>query len=520
MPSDGAAAGTQGRRLHPLTLAFATVGIARAMLWPAIVGGIGVGGRLEAALPIFLAVLAVPALIGAAVKYAFYRWRLTHDELVLDSGLLNRRNRVIPFARVQNVEVRQGPVQRVFAVAELRVETAGSGAEAEAVLAVLSLADAQAARAELLAGRRGAAGAAGVGAGEEDASPPLARLSTGDVLLAGATANEAGVIAAALLGLLQFADGIPVPLLESAAEEVARRTRGAYLATALMAGLAFLVLGWIISIVGSLVRYHGFTLHRAGDELRKRYGLLTVHEGSIPLERVQAVRVEEPILRRALGYASLQIETAGGAPGQRGGAEAFVPLAPAWDVPRLVRGVFGDAEVGEVSLARVHPHARRRIALRGTLVLLVVALPFWVARELALHPAGELAPWLAVLLPVPWLMAGWQYRNRGWALAPGYLLVRSGVMNRVTWIVPDRKLQTLHLRASPFQRRLGLATLVVDTAAGGRQAVVVDLAEPLARALLERLRDRVRAAGRATAAHRVDRNSLDGSAPPEDGVHA
>lgn len=495
MPSEAAAG--RGRRLHPLTVVFAATGIARSMIWPAIAGGVGVGGRLDAALPIFLAVLAIPALIGAAVKYARYRWHLTAEELVLESGLLNRRNRVIPFARVQNVEVRQGPVQRVFGVAELRVETAGSGREAEAVLSVLSVEDAQGARAELLAGRRGAAAAAPPSAADE-AEPPLARLSTGDVLLAGATANEAGVIAAALAGLLQFADGIPFPLLESAADEVARRTQGAMLLTAAMLVAAFLVLGWIISIGGAVLRYHGFTLRRSGDELRKRYGLLTVHEGSVPLERVQAVRVEESILRQALGCASLQVETAGGAPGQRGGAEAFVPLAAMSDVPRLVRGVFSDAALEGVVLTRVHPRARLRMARRGLLTLLVLWAPFWVARHLDLHPAGALAPWLALLLPVPLLMAGWQYRNRGWALQPGYLLARSGVMNRVTWIVPDRKLQTLHLRATPFQRRLGLATLVVDTAAGGRQAAIVDLAEPVARELLDTLRDRVSAAGRAS----------------------
>jgi putative membrane protein len=504
-----------GRRLHPLTLVFATAGIARSMLWPAVVGGVGIGGRLEAAVPIFLAVLAVPALIGAAVKYACFRWWLTADELVLQSGLLNRRNRVIPFARVQNVDVRQGPLQRIAGVAELRVETAGAGQEAEAVLAVLGVAEAQGARAELLARRRRAADASLPA--EEQAATPLARLSTGDVLLAGATANEAGVIAAALAGLLQFADELPFQAVEEAAEQVVARTQGAVLVSVVAVVLGFLLLGWLISIGGALLRYHGFTLERAGGELRKRYGLLTLHEGSVPLERVQAVRVEEPVLRRALRCASLQIETAGGAPGQRGGAEAFVPLARREEVGRLVRGVFADAEVDGVAFTPVHPRARRRMAVRGLLAVLVLWMPFWVARALELHPAGDAAPWLAVLLPVPWLMARWQYRHRGWALVPGYLLARTGAMNRVTWIVPDRKLQTLHLLTSPFQRRYGLATLVVDTAAGGRQAEIVDLAEPVARELLETLRDRARAGQPPLTAMLPPRDSPSSSPPSAGG---
>jgi putative membrane protein len=106
---------------------------------------------------------------------------------------------------------------------------------------------------------------------------------------------------------------------------------------------------------------------------------------------------------------------------------------------------------------------------------------------------GSMAPWIALLLPLPWIAGRLQYRSRGWALAPGYAVARSGVLRRVTWIVPDAKLQTLHLSASPFQRRMGLSTLVLDTAAGGRAAAVIDLGEETARALLEQIAERMAA---------------------------
>jgi putative membrane protein len=116
-------------RLHPLTVAFATIGIARRLVIPALGGGLAAGGgeadRIALRIGLFL---TVPALIGAAARYAFFRYALHPDELVLRSGVLSRRHRVIPLSRVQNVDVRQGPLQRVFSVAELRVETAGTGA--------------------------------------------------------------------------------------------------------------------------------------------------------------------------------------------------------------------------------------------------------------------------------------------------------------------------------------------------------------------------------------------------------
>lgn len=505
MPSDAAAErlDRDGRRLHPLTLGFSAMAIARQMIWPALVGGFGLGdGQLARMVPIVVVVLAVPALLGAAAKYALYRWRLEGDELLLRSGVLNRQNRVIPLARVQNVEVRQSLVQRLARVAEVRVETAGTGQQAEAVLSVLGADVAQALRRELLARRRvpalavAAVDVDGSPAAEIDvpAAPPLAKLSTWDVLLAGTTANEAGVIAAALAGLVQFGDDLPGGIIESMAEDAIQRIEGAVFLVGAAALVALVLVGWIISIAGAVVRYHGFTLSVDGGEMRKRYGLLTVHEASVPLGRVQAIRVEETFLRRWLGLASLMIETAGGSPGQAGGAEAFVPIARTRDVGRLVRGIFGDADVDGAEFTPVHPKAERRLVRRYLLSFLALWTPLWVARWMELEPAGMLAPYAAVLLPLVWLIARWQYRSRGWALPPGYVMARGGVMNRITWIVPDRKLQTLHLRETPFQRRLGLSTLVVDTAAGGRQASVIDLAHSTAHRLLEELAVRARRA--------------------------
>jgi putative membrane protein len=520
MPSDADAARSldDGRRLHPLTLVFSAVGIARGMVWPALAGGFGFGdGDLARAVPIAVAVLAVPALIGAAAKYALYRWRVDADELLLRSGVLNRQNRVIPLARVQNVEVRQSLMQRVFGVAELRVETAGTGQQAEAVLSVLGVAEAQAARTELLARRRAQAPAVAEAEDvERPAAPPLARLSTGDLLVAGATANEAGVIAAAAAGLLQFADELPGAFFERAIEGVVERVQGAAVLAAVAGVVLLLLVGWMISIAGAVVRFHGFTLAVDGGEMRKRYGLLTVHEASVPLRRVQAIRVEETFLRRWLGLASLMIETAGGSPGERGGAEAFVPIARTKDVDRLVRGIFGDAHVDGAGYQRVHPKAERRIRRRYLFnFLLFVWAPFWVARWFGVQPGGTLAPYVAILLPLPFLAARWQYLNREWALPPGYVLARSGVLNRVTWIVPDRKLQTLHVRDTPFQRRLGLSTLVIDTAAGGRQASVIDLPASTARRVLEELAVRARAATLSSRAPKAEPASELPSAEPE-----
>lgn len=511
---------SEGRRLHPFTVLSRALRIARQLLLPAIVGGVSTGGGIERTLTWITLILAVPSIVVAAAQWMAFRFHLHDDELILDSGVLSRRRRVIPLGRIQNVDLEQTALERLVGVAQLRLETASAGRDTEAGLEVLSLGEARELREELLrrrAAHRAGGGtaaavegdAAGEGRGADtgfprppaDAdtgaaapgavSPPrvLLRLSTADLAIAGATSNEAGLIAAGLATLLQFADDFGgLRQVDRWLETVFTRgmevgLAGAMAAIAMLA-IFFIVAGWLVSIVATVVRFHGFTLTREGDDLRREYGLLSRHHSTIPLERIQAVRIEETLLRRPLKLAALKIETAGAGPQQRGeaggGAEAFVPIARRRDVGRLLREVFEDARFEGTHMHPVAPVSRRRSFLRlaWPVVLLTAGLatlasPDWLWLLLLLAPAG--------------LLANAQYRARAWSRPAGFALARTGVMTRLTWVVPVRKIQTLHSLETPFQRRLGIATLLIDTAAGGRVARVVDLEQDTALGLLTEL---------------------------------
>lgn len=489
---------SEGRRLHGFTVVSGSIGLARQLILPAILGGASAGDSLGATLQWVVLLLTVPSILLAIARWLMFRYRLEADELVIDSGVLSRQRRVIPLARIQNIDLRQSALERLAGVAEIRLETASGSGETEASLAVLSLAEARTLQTELMrrrseirsADRSGGGSVASTDALAGQAIPPrqLLRLSLGQLAIAGATSNEAGLFAAGLAtGIEVMGDtGVLDPVagwLESifqggaAAGVMAAITAGAILV------LVFVLVGWVLSVFVSVVRYFGFTLTRDGTDIRREFGLLSRHRSTVPLERVQAVRIEESIFRRPFGLVTLKVETAGGGPqnGQRSGeTEAFVPIARKRDVGPLLREVFPDARFDGVELHPVSPISRRRSFLR----LSVPVLAATIVTSLLLGP--DWLGLLALLIPA-WLYAGAEYRARGWARPGGYALVRGGVLTRVNWVVPEEKVQTLHLHETPFQRRLGLASLLVDTAAGGRVARVTDLDRGSAGLLLHEL---------------------------------
>ncbi len=481
---------SEAQRLHPFGILSRALRLVRQLLLPAVLGGASIGDDLGGILFWVLLLLAVPSLLIGIAHWIAFRYRVEADDLIIDSGVLSRRRRVIPIDRIQNVDLEQSPLERLARVAELRIETASGGREAEATLSVLPLDQARAVQSDLLARRRRAREQAPGEQAQEPAAEPLLRLSTPDLALAGATSNEAGLIAAGLATLLEVAGrfgalaGIGEVVDDAVAAGAGAGAVGVVAALAIMV-LAFFVLGWLVSIVATVVRFHGFTLTRHGDDLRREHGLFSRRHTTVPLARVQAVRVEQTLPRRALGLVALKIDTAGAGPhaGSGGRGEAHIPIARLPDLDRLLPSILADGAVDPRRLRPVAPASRRRETTRLSATALLVAAALWVS--------GIPRPWLALLLlPAAWLLARARYRSRGWELSRSHLLARDGVLTRTTWIVPERKIQTLHVTQTPFQRRWDLATLLVDTAAGTRAARVIDLTGPTAVALMDRLADR------------------------------
>ncbi len=501
---------SEGRRLHGFTVVSGSIGLARQLILPAILGGASAGDSVSSTLQWVVIILSVPSILLAFARWLMFRYRLEADDLVIDSGVLSRQRRVIPLGRIQNIDLQQSPLERLAGVAGLRLETASGGGDTEAALSVLSLDEARALQADLMRRRSEirAAGratadpatfAAAVDGGEaaaraeEEPARRLLRLSLGQLAVAGATSNEAGLFAAGLATGIELVGGTGIlDPLGARMEEVFEGGAGGVMAVVVAGAvlvLLFIVVGWVLSVVVTTVRYYGFTLTRQGDDIRREFGLLSRHHSTVPLERVQAVRIEESLLRRPFGLVTLKVETAGGAQqGQRSGeSEAFVPIARKRDVGRLLREVFPDARFEGVELNPVSPVSRRRSFLR-------LALPVVAAAVLAALLVDLDWLWLLALLLPAWLYAGAEFRARGWARPGGFALVRGGVLTRVNWVVPEEKIQTLHMHETPFQRRLRLASLLVDTAAGGRVARVIDLDRGSAGLLLQDLaRDAERA---------------------------
>lgn len=474
------------RRLHPLTTIVEALRRLPAFLVPIVVFTL-TQDRGELGWIGILVIVGVLSVFRPTLRYLTVRYHVADGRLVIHEGVFVRTDRSIPAERIQNIDIRRALIHRVTGVAEMRLETAG-GTDTEADLSVLSMDDAVALRSALLGLRNVRRGVeSDEESDDDDTRPALVQATPLDLLVAGATETRIGLIVAAIFGLLEFTD-LGADDFERATTEVVGATwiedHGRLIAAG--AVLLLVLAGWLVSIVLTYVTFHGFRLLRAGDDLRSRYGLLTQHEATIPLPRVQAVHLEANPLRRLVQRLSVTAHTAGSTSGDGDEGTSHPVLAPILreaDVARLVRAVFPASALDHTPLRAVHPLARRRATIRSTLLL---GLPTLVA---ALAWDGRAAWGLLAVVPVALLYGHLHYRSLGYALTDSHVLSRRGIWTRRMWVVPLEKVQTVAVHSTPFQRRLGLATVSIDTAGGHTwsRPRILDLPEAVARQVFEEL---------------------------------
>lgn len=458
------AAAPPWRRLHPLSPLLRggrLLVVAAAVLIRQSLQTLSADGR--DALPYLAAVPVVG--VYALVQWRTTRWRVEDGDLRLETGVLLRRSRRVPLARLQAVDIVRPLLARLTGLAELRLEVVGTSGT-EAGLAYLSGAEAERVRAELLRlaapAPSSTAGEQPVTAGQQPApsgqQPAHARAAPGTRRVLAAV--HPGVLLASVL----LSGPALLALLATVALLVTAVLGPAGAAPALFGSLLPALLGTAGVAYRGFSREYGFQLLETPDGLEVRHGLVETRTQSVPLDRVQGLRLVEPALWRLLpgtrDWVRVQVVVAGYRSGRRRDGrgeetDVLLPVGPRWLAGGIVSRVLPGVTVDQPTPSRPPRRAR----------------------------------WRA---PLSW-------HRLGLAVGDTVTETTSGVLSRVVDLVPHAKVQSHRLTQGPWQRVLRLATLHLDVAGRPLRAGAHhrDVAE--AGAVLADLRRRSRAARAARA---------------------
>ena len=101
------------------------------IIWAACCAWMFVDSVFTILLILGIAVLGICVLfacIWAPLYYKSVVYHLNDTEMTWKRGVFFRKTGIVPYNRITNVDIVQGPVMRLFGISHLKIETAGGGA--------------------------------------------------------------------------------------------------------------------------------------------------------------------------------------------------------------------------------------------------------------------------------------------------------------------------------------------------------------------------------------------------------
>ncbi len=424
--------GADWSRLHPLTpvlQGWRALGIVAVITAQ---DGLRRGGISSTQIWITLAVVMPVAAIGGYLSWRRRRWRVEGGDLRIESGIITRRSRRVPLARLQAIDVVRPLLARALGLAELRLEVVGHSGT-EATLAYLTEPQALQTRAHLLALAHRVAAVPGSDAAQSGLPAPRAAAPSLDK--GPAPADPAwGPDSEAVLVAVPTDRFVGSLLLSGAGAFGLAFVVGVIVAVSITAAALGFVVATLLPIGAVLYQRFtvefGFTVSLSPQGLRLRHGLLDTRQQTVPRGRVQAIRVHEPLLWRPFGWVRVEVDVAGyrhGA-GDRGTSGVLLPVARRDEAERVIETVLPGLNLSAITPRKPPVRARWRAPL--------------------------------------------SYHFLGAAFDHGWSVTTYGRIRRTTDIVPQDKLQSVRLVQGPYQRRLRLATVHLDTAGRNVHAAI------------------------------------------------
>ena len=415
------------------------------------------------------AIVAVTAMIIIAVlRYWFFRFQLAGDSILIREGVVKKKQLDIKFDRIQGINIEQNIVFRYFGLVTVNFDTAGSSGD-EGNLPAVSREFAEALREKI---GRPLGRAATTDEGDDDASEsqPLLQLDWRDMIKIGLSDKRALLFLAFLAPLSDRFDDNVERFIGEIINEAASGTlqldnlAGFAVVGGLFVAVALLLL--LASIAAAFLRYHKFELLLEDRTLRSHSGLLTRHEVSMDLGKIQTLRLQQGIILRWMRRFRMTARQARSSHRNTSSKNFTIPIVGADLATELRRRFLGTEGKGLVQIPSSDKFSPISPFVMRIPLLINVLGP--LALSAVLYSQGQDPEVFGVLLWIPlslfaiyrgWRHAGYLYTREGFVR-------RSGVLAYRTVALLYRKVQRVTVSQSRFQRRKGLATLRVYMASG------------------------------------------------------
>jgi putative membrane protein len=459
----------EGERTHPLGLFIGFITGLPQLLFPMAAALYG-SRNIDIGMPLIIGAVLLISLFFRWIAWLRFRFYLDEDDIRIEQGLLNRTVRSIPYDRIQDISIEEKLLARIMGLGEVKFETGGGDGGDDATLSYVSMERAEALRATIRAHKNDVAIVA------DDAvlareTPPVFAMD-GQRLVTLGLYSFSLVIFAVLGGLAQQFDFLLpfewwdfkhwIGMAEDRGVSVDGIGNGSRVIWALGALFGLIAIGVASGVVRTFLKEYGFRLDRTERGFRRRRGLFTKTDVTMPINRVQGASITTGPIRKRRGWHALKFISLAQDSKEESDFVA-APLARLDELWPIARETGLDAlDLDNTALRK----SRLLWWLTGTIGFAVVLMAVTMALIFVLNAPVSRAG-LIMLLPLLFAAFAWlEWRNYGDLIDDQQLYVREGWWRQRLALVRQINVQSAEIHQGPIARMLGQCTLNFGIAGG------------------------------------------------------
>lgn len=456
-------------KLHPISAVINFVKVLKDMIIPFIVviavngfGGNGNSGDWSSYIIYGVyAIILIFLLVSGIIKWKRFRYWFEEEELRIEYGLFVKKKRYIPFERIQSLNYTEGIFHRPFGLVKVKVETAGGGAtkEADAELTAITKVAAEQIKYEMLQAKNKLPEELEESLEEQplvkEEKRAIFKMSGKDLFILASTSGGVGVFFSGLAVFAsQFSNVIPY---EAIYEEIVLFIRFGALIVALVIFVVLLI-AWIVSVGLTFINYYEFTIIVEDDEIIITRGLLEKKKVTIPLSRIQGIRVVENPLRQLMGYATVIVDSAGGSLAEKDEKIRLLPLVKKANITPKLEEIFPELHFNP-TLTKI-PKRSRKFFYRLDYIWMI---PVAAAISYFFYPFGLFS---LLLFPLSYGLGIWQQKTAGFYLNERQLVVQYRLFSKTMVWMEKRRIQSMTERTTLFQKRSDVSSIITTIKSG------------------------------------------------------
>ncbi|WP_192977948.1 PH domain-containing protein [Mammaliicoccus vitulinus] len=341
--------------------------------------------------PIAILSISLISSVFKAIKIYKTRYWIENDQLIMTWGVFSKNRKELNIERIQSVDTSQNIAHQLLGGVNLSVKTPSDGIELDTITKKQSdeLSKYIKERKHKLKNKEAVEVEPSENESEQNESNlaeykpkedvVFFQLSIKDLLKMSFTSGGIFIVFAALGSLFGFLSQVIdvedyiSPLLNQ------------------IVNLTFVIISFVILfifisyIIGSLIvfiRNYKYQLTFDGELLTVKYGLLTVQKRTVPIRRIQALKEEESLFRRAIGYTKISaiITTDGQFDSNEEtdiGNVTILPFMKKKEAYKLLEEIIPQFQFNSVDKGLPIQGIRRRIFI-PTLILLIAVVPIQI----------------------------------------------------------------------------------------------------------------------------------------------